>query len=208
MSKCTRNFYESPVDIRRTKLEAAEGGFEAVMAKLKAPEVTSDKKAAVVGGGPAGLAAAYFLARGGVKVTLFEKEEKMGGVVRNVIPGFRISDSAIDNDVKLVAAMGVEMVNGKEITDIEALKKDYDYVVLAVGASEQGVLKLEAGDTMNALDFLARFKATEGKVELGKNVVVIGGGNTAMDTARAAKRNAGVEKVSPGIQKNQTLHAC
>ena len=196
MSKCTRNFYESPVDIRRTKLEAAEGGFEAVMAKLKAPEVSSDKKAAVVGGGPAGLAAAYFLARGGVKVTLFEKEEKMGGVVRNVIPGFRISDSAIDNDVKLVAAMGVEMVNGKEITDIEALKKDYDYVVLAVGASEQGVLKLEAGDTMNALDFLARFKATEGKVELGKNVVVIGGGNTAMDTARAAKRNAGVEKVS------------
>ena len=150
----------------------------------------------MVGGGPAGLAAAYFLARGGVKVTLFEKEEKMGGVVRNVIPGFRISDSAIDNDVKLVAAMGVEMVNGKEITDIEALKKDYDYVVLAVGASEQGVLKLEAGDTMNALDFLARFKATEGKVELGKNVVVIGGGNTAMDTARAAKRNAGVEKVS------------
>ena len=95
MSKCTRNFYESPVDIRRTKLEAAEGGFEAVMAKLKAPEVSSDKKAAVVGGGPAGLAAAYFLARGGVKVTLFEKEEKMGGVVRNVIPGFRISDIAL-----------------------------------------------------------------------------------------------------------------
>jgi len=196
MSKCTRNFYESPVDIRRTKLEAAEGGFRAVMAKLKAPEITSDKKAAVVGGGPAGLAAAYFLARGGVKVTLFEKEEKMGGVVRNVIPGFRISDSAIDNDVKLVAAMGVEMVNGREITDIEELKKDYDYVVLAVGASEQGILKLETGDTMNALDFLARFKATDGKVELGRNVVVIGGGNTAMDTARAAKRNAGVEKVS------------
>ena len=195
MSKCTRNFYESPVDIRRTKLEAAEGGFEAVMAKLAAPAVTTDKKAAVVGGGPAGLAAAYFLARGGVKVTLFEKEARMGGVVRNVIPGFRISDEAIDNDVKLVAAMGVEMVNGKEIASVEDLKKEYDYVVLAVGASEKGSLKLEAGDTMNALDFLAQFKATGGKVELGKNVVVIGGGNTAMDTARAAKRNDGVEKV-------------
>lgn len=77
------------MDIRRTKLEAAEGGFDAVMAKLKAPAVTSDKKAAVVGGGPAGLAAAYFLARGGVKVTLFEKEDKMGGVVRNVIPAVK-----------------------------------------------------------------------------------------------------------------------
>ena len=68
--------------------------------------------------------------------------------------------------------------------------------MLAVGSSDKGTLKLEAGDTMNALDFLAQFKATDGKLDLGKNVVVIGGGNTAMDTARAAKRNAGVEKVS------------
>lgn len=196
MSKCTRNFYETAVNIRRTKLESAESGFEAVMAGLKAPAVTSQKKAAVVGGGPAGLAAAYFLAKGGMKVTVFEKEAAMGGVVRNVIPGFRISGEAIDNDVKIIAAMGVELVNGREITSVEELKKDYDYVVLAVGASEQGVLKLDSGDVMNALDFLARFKATDGNVELGKNVVVIGGGNTAMDTARAAKRNKGVEKVS------------
>ena len=92
--------------------------------------------------------------------------------------------------------MGAELVNGKEITSVDELKKEYDYVVLAVGASEPGRLRLEAGETMNALEFLAQFKATDGKVDLGKNVVVIGGGNTAMDTARAAKRNAGVEKVS------------
>ena len=196
MSKCTRNFYEASVDIRRTKLESAQGGIDAVMAALKAPAVTSDKKAAVVGGGPAGLAAAYFLAKGGMKVTVFEKAEKMGGVVRNVIPGFRISHEAIDHDVELVRAMGAELVNGKEITSVDELKKEYDYVVLAVGASEPGRLRLEAGETMNALEFLAQFKATDGKVDLGKNVVVIGGGNTAMDTARAAKRNAGVEKVS------------
>ena len=196
MSKCTRNFYETPVNIRRTKLEAAEGGFEAVMAKLKKPEITSDKTVAVVGGGPAGMAAAYFLARGGMKVTLFEKEEKLGGVVRNVIPGFRISDAAIDNDAKLIEAMGVNIVTGKEIGSVDEVKKDYDYVVLALGASTPGVLRLEKGEAKNALEFLAQFKATDGNVDLGENVVVIGGGNTAMDTARAAKRNKGVKKVS------------
>ena len=196
MSKCTRNFYETPVNIRRTKLEAAEGGFETVMAKLKKPEITSGKTAAVVGGGPAGMAAAYFLARGGVKTTLFEKEEKLGGVVRNVIPGFRISDEAIDNDAKLIEAMGVEIVTGREIDSVDEVKKDYDYVVLALGASTPGVLRLEKGEAMNALEFLAQFKATDGNLDLGENVVVIGGGNTAMDTARAAKRNKGVKKVS------------
>ena len=168
MSKCTRNFYETAVNIRRTKLECAEGGYEAVMKELKAPAVSSDKKAAVVGGGPAGLAAAFFLAKGGMKVTVFEKEEKMGGVVRNVIPGFRIPDSAIDNDVEIVKAMGAELVTGREIQSVEELKKDYDYVVLALGASEPGVLKLEAGEPVNALEFLAQFKATDGKVDLGK----------------------------------------
>ena len=196
MSKCTRNFYETPVNIRRTKLEAAEGGFETVMAKLKKPEITSGKTAAVVGGGPAGMAAAYFLARGGVKTTRFEKEEKLGGVVRNVIPGFRISDEAIDNDAKLIEAMGVEIVTGREIGSVDEVKKDYDYVVLALGASTPGVLRLEKGEAMNALEFLAQFKATDGNLDLGENVVVIGGGNTAMDTARAAKRNKGVKKVS------------
>ncbi len=196
MSKCTRNFYETPVNIRRTKLEAAEGGFDAVMAGLTAPEVTSTQTAAVVGGGPAGMAAAYFLARGGMQVTLFEKEEKLGGVVRHVIPGFRISEEAIDRDVQIMEAMGVTVVLGKEITSVLDLKKEFDHVILALGASTPGTLRLEAGEAMNALDFLAQFKAQDGKVAVGENVVVIGGGNTAMDTARAAKRTEGVKKVS------------
>ena len=196
MSKCTRNFYDAPVNIRRTKLEAAEGGFEAVMADWKSPEANLGKRAAVVGGGPAGMAAAYFLARGGVKVTVFEKAEKLGGVVRNIIPGFRISEEAIDKDVKILEAMGVEIRCSTEIRSVEEVKKDYDYVVLAVGASTPGVLKLEKGQAVNALEFLAQFKAANGAVELGENVAVIGGGNTAMDTARAAKRNKGVKKVS------------
>ena len=196
MSKCTRNFYETPVNIRRTKLEAAQGGFEAVMAEIQKPEITSGKKAAVIGGGPAGMAAAYFLAKGGMAVTIFEKEEKLGGVVRNVIPSFRISGEAIDKDVQILEAMGVEIRTGSYVASVEQVKKDYDFVVLAVGAYKPGVLRLDEGEAVNALEFLAQFKATDGKVDLGENVVVIGGGNTAMDTARAAKRNAGVKKVS------------
>ena len=196
MSKCTRNFYETPVNIRRTKLEAAEGGFDAVLSEIRKPEITTDKKAAVIGGGPAGMAAAYFLAKGGMEVTIFEKEKKLGGVVRNVIPGFRMSEEAIDKDVKILEALGVQIAAESYVASLEQVRKAYDYVVLAVGAYEPGVLKLEEGEAVNALEFLAQFKATDGHADLGENVVVIGGGNTAMDTARAAKRNAGVKKVS------------
>ena len=196
MSKCTRNFYETPVNIRRTKLEAAEGGFEAVLSELHKPEITADKKAAVIGGGPAGMAAAYFLAKGGMEVTIFEKEKKLGGVVRNVIPGFRISDEAIDKDVKILEALGVQIATESYVASLEQVRENYDYIVLAVGAYKPGILRLEEGEAVNALEFLAQFKATGGQVDLGENVVVIGGGNTAMDTARAAKRNAGVKKVS------------
>lgn len=90
----------------------------------------------------------------------------------------------------------MEIVTGREIGSVDEVKKDYDYVVLALGASTPGVLRLEKGQAMNALEFLAQFKATDGNLDLGENVVVIGGGNTAMDTARAAKRNKGVKKVS------------
>ncbi len=196
MSKCTRNFYEDPVNIRRSKLEAAEGGYEALMAGLKKPVQDAGKKAAVVGGGPAGLSAAYFLARAGWQVRVFDKDEKFGGVVRNIIPGFRISEEAIEKDVALVKAMGAELSGGVEISDLAELKAQYDAVVVAVGAGEPGILRLEGEKPVNALEFLRRFKESDGKVDLGKNVVVIGGGNTAMDTARAAKRNSGVEKVS------------
>ncbi|MDD3142430.1 MAG: FAD-dependent oxidoreductase, partial [Lachnospiraceae bacterium] len=196
MTKCTRNFYDEPVNIRGTKLIAAQGGYDSVIKDIQPTTDKRNKKVAVVGGGPTGIAAAYFLLRAGAEVTIFEKTNALGGVVRHTIPSFRITGDAIDKDISLIEKMGADIRTNVEIGSIEELKaKGYEDIVVAVGASIPGTLQLETGDTLNALDFLAEFKAKDGNLNLGKNVVVVGGGNTAMDTARAAKRTKGVEHV-------------
>lgn len=193
-SHCTRNFYETPVQIRDTKLQCAQLGYDAVKGTL-ACEGKCDKKVAVVGGGPSGMAAAFYLARLGARVTIYEKRERLGGIVSAVIPDFRIDDSVIEKDVSLLERLGVNILCNTKAPAVEELRTQYDDVVLAVGASERGSLDLEGIQTRNALDFLEEFNQKKGAVKLGRKVVVIGGGNTAMDTARAAKRCEGVEHV-------------
>ena len=115
--------------------------------------------------------------------------------MRNVIPAFRISDEAIDSDVKILKAMGVTIITGKEIDDIEDLKKNHDAVILAVGANKGMPLALKSGSSLNAVEFM--YDVKHGKApKLGKHVVIVGAGNTAMDAARVAKRADGVESVS------------
>lgn len=206
--RCMRNHYESSVHIREVKLAAAEAAFDAVLPTLAAEkrEGTAGaactacgdaaKKVAVVGAGPAGLAAAAFLARAGADVTLFEKNDKAGGVPRYVIPGFRISEEALDKDVALCLAYGARLVTGRTIASAEELKQEgYTDIVMAIGAWAHGKPALKYGESLDALEFLDAFKAAPESVQLGTDVVVIGGGNTAMDVARAAKRVPGVENV-------------
>ncbi len=112
--KCSRNFYEESVHIRDTKLLAAQKGLQCPDGLHQAAERVEGKRVAIIGGGPTGIAAAYFCGRAGIETTIFERERKLGGVPRYVIPAFRISDEAIDKDIALMLSYGVEVKCGKE----------------------------------------------------------------------------------------------
>ena len=194
--KCMRNYYEESLLIRQTKLKAISGGFDRVFPTLQPAEKKTDRKTAVIGAGPAGLAAAMFLSRAGYPVTVFERKERPGGVVAHVIPEFRISTEAIEKDVAICKAFGAEIVCGREIKSIEELKAEgYSNVIVATGAWKHKESPLEEGECLDALDFLEQIKKDPFSIEVGKDVVVLGGGNTAMDVARAAKRLPGERNV-------------
>ena len=194
--KCMRNYYEDTLHIRETKLAAASQAYNEILPALKAEGSVAGKKVAIIGGGPAGLAAATFLSRAGVAVTVFERKEQLGGVVRNVIPEFRISADSIDKDVELCKAYGAEFKLGAEVTSVKALKAEgYTDVIVSIGAWKPGRSPLAYGEVTDALEFLMEAKKNGASMNIGKDVVVLGGGNTAMDVARAAKRLPGVEHV-------------
>ena len=187
MNKCTRNFYDQPVNIRATKLVAAEKGYEAILSALRPAVPVDDKrKVAVIGGGPSGMAAAFFCGRAGIPVTLFERAGALGGIVRQVIPAWRISDEAIDKDVSLMEKMGVEVKLNTEAPSVTELKAaGYTHIYFAVGAWKAGKLDIP-GNVVPVIGWLKDLKAGK-EVPLG-HVAVVGGGNTAMDAARAALR--------------------
>ena len=187
MTKCMRNYYDEPVNIRATKLVAAEKGYDAYMSKITPPApVTDGRKVAVIGGGPTGMSAAYFVGRAGIPVTLFEKAARLGGIARQVLPAFRISDEAIDKDVALMEKMGVEVKLNTEAPSVAELKaQGYTHIFFAVGAWKAGRLDIP-GNVVPVIGWLRDMKAGK-DVSLG-HVAVVGGGNTAMDAARAALR--------------------
>ncbi|MBR3641845.1 MAG: putative selenate reductase subunit YgfK, partial [Oscillibacter sp.] len=187
-SKCTRNFYEVPLQIRAMKLRAAQGGYDEFLKNFAPPAPdTSGKNVAVVGGGPTGMAAAYFVARSGVPVTVFEKTDRLGGIPRHVIPAFRISDEAIEKDAELLRRLGVKLCPNTPAPALSTLREwGFTHVFYAVGAEKAGKLDL-AGNVVPVIAWLREMKAGR-PVSLG-HVVVVGGGNTAMDAARAALKS-------------------
>ena len=196
---CRRALVEQPLSIAYLKAFAADNDMAS--ADPFKPEVApaTGKKVAIVGGGPAGLSAAYQLAVKGHGVTVFDMMPEMGGMLRYGIPEYRLPKKVLAAEVASIAALGVEMKNnvkiGADIT-LESLRKDYDAVLVAVGAWKSTSVGCE-GDTLQGveggIDVLRRVNMGQ-KVDLGKNVAVVGGGNVAMDACRTAVR-CGAENV-------------
>ena len=193
--ECTRGEAGGPVHIRMLKRFAADWYYEnkGTQPPFEVGE-KKDKKVAVVGAGPAGLSCAFYLAKEGYQVTVFEREAEPGGMVMYAIPEYRVPKDVLAKDIEVIKNMGVEIKTrvcvGKDLTIDDIFKQGYDAVFLGIGAWRDRRLNVPGEDLegiFTSIDFLKRVNTGE-KPNLGKKVAVIGGGNSAIDAARVAKR--------------------
>ena len=187
--RCTRINYDNPLHIREIKRFLASN---AIIKKVSNGQKKL-KKIAIIGGGPCGLSAAHYLSKVGFQVEIFESREIVGGMVTNILPNFRTINDQINLDIDKIKELGVIVHTGTSIDNDSALNEivaDFNYVILAIGspvAKSLGIENEDAGGVINFLDFLEQVK--KGKInKLPKKVAVVGGGNSAIDAARSARR--------------------
>lgn len=191
--ECTREEIGDAPHIRLLKRFIADRYYERHAEPAYGPPADrSGKRAAVVGSGPAGLSAAYFLAKKGHDVVVFESEAKPGGMLRSALPSYRLPKDALDRDIKNVTALGVEIRTNAKVESLSKLLRDgFDAVFVSVGAPIPKKLRIEGEDhpgVMSGISLLAEVSLGT-KVDLrGKRALVIGGGNVAMDVARTTRR--------------------
>lgn len=189
---CRRGKVEEPINIAQLKFFAADLDLKGEK-YLPACAKATGKKVAIVGGGPAGLTAAYYLRTLGHEVTVFDMMDKMGGMLRYGIPQYRLPKELLDSEIALIEKLGVRLVNnvkfGRDIT-LDMLKSVNDAVILAPGAWKSSPMRVKGEDingVYGGIDFL-RSVIQGNPVPIGKKVAICGGGNTAMDACRTAVR--------------------
>ncbi len=188
MASCNRRDLDGAVDVRDLERLAGDRGSARLV-----PAEARDRHVAVVGSGPAGLAAAYHLALFGYRVTILEADTVLGGLLRTGIPDFRLPPDVLDREIDRILALGVEVRFGGAVDRrrLFAVAQEYDAVLVATGLQQARSLHLGVGDddgVEQGIAFLDRIKRGHGPHLDGEAVVVVGGGNTAMDAARSALR--------------------
>ncbi len=197
-ARCRRNMMDDSVNIRGLKRVAADFAGE-VDPPERAP--STGKRIAILGGGPGGLSAAYYLQLMGHQAVIYEMLPKLGGMLRYGIPNYRLPKDRLDQDIQAVLKTGVEVRHGLKIgrdITIQQLREEYDAVLITIGASTDKKLGLEGEDAegvLSAVQFLRDVGSSKIMDLTGKEVAVIGGGNVSMDAVRTAKR-LGAKKVS------------
>lgn len=198
-ANCRRKFVEEPLSIAYLKAFAADNDLASP--EPYKPEVAkaTGKLVSIIGGGPAGLSAAYYLRLAGHTVTIYDAMPEMGGMLRYGIPEYRLPKSVLANEIKAIEKLGVLMKNnvsiGKDIS-FEEIRKNSDAVLIAIGAWKGSSIRCpgeELEGVLSGIDFLREVNLGK-RPDIGKNVAVVGGGNTAMDACRTAVR-CGAENV-------------
>ncbi len=199
-SACVLGINEPPVTIKVIERTIIDHAFQEGWVQPEPPAVRTGKRVAVVGSGPAGLAAAQQLARAGHWVTVFEKSDRIGGLLRYGIPNFKMEKQAIDRRMEQMAAEGVEFITNSHITSLDDLQREYDAVVLAMGSEQPRDLPVPGRELKGihfAMDFLTQQNhRNEGDPEdkskailaTGKPVIIIGGGDTGADCLGTSHR--------------------
>lgn len=188
---CRRAMIDAPVNIRGLKRYAVD---HAGRVEPPAKAAATGKKVAIIGGGPSGLTAAYYLSLMGHEATVFEKRKYLGGMLRYGIPSYRLPRERLQEEIDIILSLGVNINMDTDIDnaeDIKKLREDYDSVYIAVGAHSFASMHVEGEDAQGVLSAVEMLRAIgDGQMPeiTGKTVCVIGGGNVAMDVARTARR--------------------
>jgi 2-oxoacid:acceptor oxidoreductase gamma subunit (pyruvate/2-ketoisovalerate family)/2-oxoacid:acceptor oxidoreductase delta subunit (pyruvate/2-ketoisovalerate family) len=203
MEGCNRGEFDGSINIRGLERWIAE---KVPVARREVATPAQRRRVAIVGGGPAGLAAAYELARAGHQVRLLEGEQRLGGVLTTGIPAYRLPREVIEREVEAILELGVEARCGTRLArdELAALASDHDALILATGLQRTRRLEVEGSTLEGVRDGLAFLRRVnlEGGERLSGHVVVLGGGNTAMDCARSALR-AGAERVTVAYRRTR-----
>ena len=203
---CTRLDYDLSIDMRGVKLVASDHAQDDYTAAITPPPLRTATRVAVIGAGPAGIAAGLYLRRNGMEVDVFEKLSGPYGIVKYIIPHFRIEREQIERDYEMAVAMGVQFhFNADPNYDLGVLLTTYGHVIIATGSWGRGQNPLKEGGehVIDALDLLWGAFNEEGGFPLGKRVAVIGAGDVAMDCVRTAVRTPGVEESLIVYRRNE-----